>query len=491
MTSTTRDTVPEKLREAIAKEEPPSIGKEPYVKDDKFNTNYLTEWQNKGSFMAFMEPGRKGVGVAMLIGAESGNIITYAMSNKTERFVDFNLETLNKKVKTGWPTAATLRSKSNFLKATKLKKQDVPVFFPLAASKVEVILHNEEVTPQKLMNEKDMKENTKFWLKFAAGCSSDKKSSILAINLPTCTTILSTTLYKQINYAWEGDNVMDAITSALPTGLAPPTPEEAAAAATANTPKSILRPTSPKTTNTDTNNPEEEEITTTTTTTEVKGCNAGFAKGTKPPSNKENNKTNTAAGNVIVPFQTNGQPNNSHGNQWGNQPSNQFQQGWGNQYSNQNYNPFSNGFQPMGGNMFQQPQMFNNLFKSTYGQWNYNNNIGAMNNQQIMKMQGKENQVVKPSPSYSEHKEEYVALLMENLKGGKETDPRKAASLTALGNIFSAKSTTTTMNSNKEAWYQSNKPAIKAWSGFNPNILTMNGGLFEVICSSAHKNTKK
>ena len=94
--------------------------------------------------------------------------------------------------------------------------------------------------------------------------------------------------------------------------------------------------------------------------------------------------------------------------------------------------------------------------------------------------------MVKPAPSYAEHKGEYVTLLIKDLKGGKKIDPRRTASLTALGNIFSAKSTTTTTNSNKEAWYQSNKPAIKAWLGFNPNILTMNGGLFDVICSSAH-----
>ena len=301
----------------------------------------------------------------------------------------------------------------------------------------------------------------------------------MSIDLPTCTSILSTTLYKQIKDAWEGDNVMEVIPSTFPTGPAPPTPEKAAAAAspTTNAPKGILKPTL--------------EETTTTTTTEIEECNVGFAKGTKSSSNNESTKANTTAGNKIVPFQTNNKSNNSPGNQWGNQPGNQFQQGWGNRWGNQGYNPFSNRWQPMGGNMFQPPQMFNNSSKSTYNQWNYNNNNGAMNNQQVMKLQGKENQVVKPAPSYAEHKEEYVALLMENLKGGKETDPRKAASLTALGNIFSAKSTTTTMNSNKEAWYQSNKPAIKAWSGFNPNILTMNGGLFEVICSSAHKNTKK
>ena len=44
------------------------------------------------------------------------------MSNKTACFVEFNLETLNKKVKTGWPTAANLRTKSGFVKATKLKE---------------------------------------------------------------------------------------------------------------------------------------------------------------------------------------------------------------------------------------------------------------------------------------------------------------------------------------------------------------------------------
>ena len=125
-----------------------------------------------------------------------------------------------------------------------------------------------------------------------------------------------------------------------------------------------------------------------------------------------------------------------------------------------------------------------------HGQWNYNNN-GAMNNQQLMKMQGKENKVIKPSPSLEEHRSEYLTLLMENIKGENYIDPSKAASLTALSNIFAAKSTTTTTSSNKEAWYQSNKPAIRAWSNYNPEILTMNGKLFEVICSSAHKNTKK
>ena len=44
MTSTTKDTVSEELRNAIFEAEPPSIGKEPYIKDDEFITDYLTEW---------------------------------------------------------------------------------------------------------------------------------------------------------------------------------------------------------------------------------------------------------------------------------------------------------------------------------------------------------------------------------------------------------------------------------------------------------------
>lgn len=62
--------------------------------------------------MAFMEPKRKGVGVVMLIGAKHRNIITYAMSNKTGQFIQFNLATLNKKVTTGWPTAKVYRQKT-------------------------------------------------------------------------------------------------------------------------------------------------------------------------------------------------------------------------------------------------------------------------------------------------------------------------------------------------------------------------------------------
>ena len=86
------------------------------------------------------------------------------------------------------------------------------------------------------MKEKDIKENTKFWLKFAAGSGSNKQSSILAINLPTCTTIVSAALYKQISKTWEGDNVMEAIPSALPKG-----PDES------TTTKGILKPMSPTT----------------------------------------------------------------------------------------------------------------------------------------------------------------------------------------------------------------------------------------------------
>ena len=259
MTSTTRDTVPEDLRNAIGEAEPPSIGKEPYVKDNKFVTDYPTEWSNNGSCMAFMEPGKKGIGVAMLIGAERGNIVTYAMSNKTGRFANFNLQMLNKKVKTGWPTVKSLRTTSGFVKPSTLNKQNVPTFFPLTASKVKVILHNEEKTPQKLMSEKDIKENTKFWLKFTAGHGNDKKSSSLAIDLPTCTTISSMMLHKQINEALNEDAVMTAIPTALPTGPAPPAAEEATAPAPPTAEETVAAPTA---------NAEEE--TTTTTTTEVK-----------------------------------------------------------------------------------------------------------------------------------------------------------------------------------------------------------------------------
>ena len=54
---------------------------------------------------------------------------------------------------------------------------------------MEVILNNEEMIPSKLMNQADIDENTKFWLKFAAGHGKDKQSSILAVELPTLTNI--------------------------------------------------------------------------------------------------------------------------------------------------------------------------------------------------------------------------------------------------------------------------------------------------------------
>ena len=57
MTSTTRDTVSEDLRNAIGEAEPPSIGKEPYVKNDKFVTDYLTDWSNNGSCMKSLPDG--------------------------------------------------------------------------------------------------------------------------------------------------------------------------------------------------------------------------------------------------------------------------------------------------------------------------------------------------------------------------------------------------------------------------------------------------
>ena len=54
-------------------------------------------------------------------------------------------------------------------------------------------------------------------------------------------------------------------------------------------------------------------------------------------------------------------------------------------------------------------------------------------------MQGNNNQVFKPAPSMEEQRQEYVTMLMENLKGGKEIDPGRTATLTALSNIFFGK----------------------------------------------------
>ena len=85
MMSSKRDNVIDKLREAIIKLEPSSIGTEPYeyVKKDKFKTDFLTQWSETGSCISFIEPAKKGVGIAMLIGAEHRNIISYAISNST------------------------------------------------------------------------------------------------------------------------------------------------------------------------------------------------------------------------------------------------------------------------------------------------------------------------------------------------------------------------------------------------------------------------
>ena len=91
---------------------------------------------------------------------------------------------------------------------------------------------------------------------------------------------------------------MNAIPSALLTKAA-----AAVAATTTTAPRCILKPTSPTTSSINNNKPKEEETTTTTTTTEVEGCNVGFAKGTKPPVNKENNSANTTARKGMVPFQ--------------------------------------------------------------------------------------------------------------------------------------------------------------------------------------------
>ena len=43
--------------------------------------------------MSVMETTKKDVGITMLIGAEHGNIIMYAISNSTGRFIQLNLAT--------------------------------------------------------------------------------------------------------------------------------------------------------------------------------------------------------------------------------------------------------------------------------------------------------------------------------------------------------------------------------------------------------------
>ena len=92
MTSSQEDTITDNLQEAIIKLEPSSIGTEPYeyIKKDKLKTDFLTQWTKTGSCMSFMEPAKKGIGIAMLIGAEHGNIIAYAISNSTGQFIQFD-----------------------------------------------------------------------------------------------------------------------------------------------------------------------------------------------------------------------------------------------------------------------------------------------------------------------------------------------------------------------------------------------------------------
>ena len=173
MTSPKRDTVIDKLQEAITVLESSLIRKKPYVKDSIFKTNYLTQWQDTGSCMAFMEPAKKGVGVAMLIGAERRNIITYAISNKAGRFIQFDLAMLNKKVTIGWPSVQNLKTKINFVKVTKLCKQEVPMFLA------------QQVTAP---------PTTIVYYQLA---------------LPTGTAIASKTLNKQTDDAWQRDKLMD------------------------------------------------------------------------------------------------------------------------------------------------------------------------------------------------------------------------------------------------------------------------------------------
>ena len=53
----------------------------------------LKQWTEPGSCMGFMEQSKPGIGITILIGAESRNIIAYTISNSTGRYILFVLET--------------------------------------------------------------------------------------------------------------------------------------------------------------------------------------------------------------------------------------------------------------------------------------------------------------------------------------------------------------------------------------------------------------
>lgn len=105
MTPTNRDAVTDNLYEPVIKEQPPLIGTEPhkYVKNGKIDNNFLKQWTEPASCMGFIKPTKPDIGITMLMGAESGNIIIYTISNSTGQYIQFELTTLTKTVNTDFP----------------------------------------------------------------------------------------------------------------------------------------------------------------------------------------------------------------------------------------------------------------------------------------------------------------------------------------------------------------------------------------------------
>ena len=81
-----------------------------------------------------------------------------------------------------------------------------------------MLLDKKQAFLQELLEESNLLDNVKFWLKFATGYGDNKDSSKLVVELPTCTMIPSKTLQEQIQLMWHGDctDLMDAIPTALP-----------------------------------------------------------------------------------------------------------------------------------------------------------------------------------------------------------------------------------------------------------------------------------
>lgn len=75
-----------------------------------------------------------------------------------------------------------------------------------------------------------------------------------------------------------------------------------------------------------------------------------------------------------------------------------------------------------------------------------------MQNQQPMQMSGQGNQVFQPltTKTFGEHKDDFVKTLMDKFENGRDFKEGEAAAVTALGNIFTAKSTTTTTSNRQD-----------------------------------------